>query len=405
MRKNIIIFLTFLIFGVFYVCYNSSNFVYAFTNPLLCDSYEEIGCPWGNDYNDDVGIRTAKVYCLDCDSSFMCTTAGDWDLYEECNDCQYCNEENGEYSCVQDESPLYPKNGQLEVLRPVTLDWCSIDGATSYKIKVWKWEKNETDDGSVWWSGSPEKDLESKESTVCANFLDNEVDVYYKWQIVPCYGSSCDEFDSPKWSFDTAEKQSIEPPSLYSPSGEDFSIPVKLEWEKIDNAKSYYVKIELIRPFADDTTVLSGPVASESLTVGVETLTRDSIYAWNVSACLGEDGNACGSNCCFNESGEECSDSSSRMFFTTSREVIFNNVELISPKNEDPSVKPSDLFEWESLGATGFVFEVREGEERWDLKDKVLEIKTQSTSTALSILAWGNEKTSDKITFNSEDVQ
>jgi len=404
MRKNIIIFLTFLIFGVFYACYDSSNFAYAFDNPLLCDSYEEIGCPWGSNYNDDVGIRTAKVYCLDCDSSFMCTTAGDWDLYEDCNDCQYCNEENGEYSCVQDESPLYPKNGQFEIaLRPVTLDWCSIDGATSYKIKIWKWEKDENYDNV--WSGSLEKDLESKESTVCANFLDDKDDVYYKWQIVPCYGSSCDDFGRIEWSFDTAEKQSIEPPSLYSPFGDSFSIPVTFKWEKIDNAESYYVKIALIPNLTDlgnRITVLSGPVASESLTVGVETLTRDGYYVWSVSACLGEDGNACGSNCCFNESGEECSDSSSGMPFKTSREATFNNVELISPKDEDPSVKPSDLFEWESLGATGFVFEVREGEERWDLKDKVLEIKTQSTSTALSILAWGNEKTSDKITFNSE---
>ena len=401
MKKNIVIFLSFLIFTVFYVYHDSSNFASAFNNPLLCDSYEEIGCPWGNDYNDDVGIRTAEVYCLDCDSNFMCTTTGDWTLYEDCNDCQYCNEENSEYSCTEEESsPLYPKDGQEDVLRPVTLDWCSIDDADSYKIKIWKWEKNETDDGSVWWSGSLLGDLESKQSTVCAKSLEDKEDVYYRWQIAPCYGTSCDSF-SPMWDFDTGGKQAeLELPSLTFPAnGEEIDIPVTLRWDEVSGAKSYYVEVIKAEDIFKEEreAVVFGYPTSNNLTLDVTDLNNEISYVWNVSACLGEDGNACGPNCCFNEGGDECSGfySDSPRIFKTTNEVIFNRAKPISPANKAPSVRPSDLFEWESLGATGFLFQIiKDGNE-------VLKINTQNTTTTLSSF---NQATTNALAFNTEYI-
>lgn len=203
------------------------------------------------------------------------------------------------------------------------------------------------------------------------------------------------------WSFDAGEKQSsIDPPSpnSFTPSkvgyNDTVSIPVTLEWEKVDNAKSYYVEIRKVRNEADidnwkdlETTFLGYP-SSESLVVDVQSLTNGSAYAWTVFACLGENGNACGSNCCLNETGDDCHSalySSSIKMFVTNDIAVFNDVELITPIDEAQFVKPYDLFEWESFGATGFVFEIiNEGGEQ------IIRVDTPDTFMNLSEFTWQN---------------
>ena len=406
MRKNIIIFLIFLIFSVFYIRHDNSSFVSADIIPpwfVFIDTYEEFGCQWGNDYGDDIGKRITTRYCaekgggVDLDD---CIETGIWTSYEDCNDCQYCNEENGEYSCIQDESPLFPRNGQFQIAtRPVTLDWCSIDDATSYEIKIWKWEV----DGDGVWTEELEDELESTESTVCAKSLKDKDDTYYKWQIAPCYGESCDPFGA-KWKFDTGEEQSIEVPDLTLPSSNNFdlSIPVTFNWTEIENAKSYYILIVN----QDEELVVFESTTSNSVTFGVESLINSSYYAWSVAACLGDDGNACGSDCCFNERGDTCADVASPLFFATNNTATFNDVELVNPYNEAPSVKPFDLFEWQSLGATGFVFNVKN-----KAGNLIAEIHTPDTTMDLSNIVWqDNEEEwteatgNGKLAFNTEYV-
>ena len=392
MKKNVIIFLTLLISIVFYIYYNNFNFTSAklWIDPgdaasgrVLCSSNEEIGCPWGNSYNSDIGVRTVRRYCVNCPSTDCETIEDPWFLHKTCNDCQRCNEKDGEYVCEQGASPLSPENGQ-EVPSPVTLDWCDIENADLYRIRVCK----------EWWEDDTRKEecldeSDLKESEICARDLVPD-DAYYTWQVAPCYGGLCDPFGS-KWNFFTEGKQEdIGEPSLLFPLNmAGVSLPVTLEWEKVDGAKSYYVAVL----DGNNIATFESPT-SESISLSVGSLTNSTAYMWTVAACLGDNGNACGPKCCFNEYGRDCANFSAIRTFTTTNVAVFNDVELISPSNEASPVKPSDLFEWQSLGATGFVFEVYS-------TNQVIKDDTQNTTSTLSGISWQDDRGEGKLAFNT----
>ena len=425
MKKNIIIFLTFFVFIVSYFYYNNFTFAKIWIDPgdsvggstgfILCRTYEEAGCPWGDNYNSNVGIRTVRIYsdsncsqykntdhCLNGDAN--CIEVDDpWSLSKECNDCQYCHEEAEEYICKQDYAPLLPTRDGATVNRPATLDWCNLSNADYYKVKVCEkwWENNN-------WERSCFDILETMESVLCTSFLslsdsNDRNGSRYEWEVAPCSNDwGCSAFGD-KWTFYIDGRQDdLGKPSLISPdNNSSVDIPVTIEWSEVAGANSYYVTV-----YDENENKIAFEAPNTTNTIlTVNNLTNDTEYTWKVAACFGKNGNACGQDCCYNELGDNCEDisfSSSKKFTTNSENTQFNKVQLLSPDDGASAVRPSDIFKWQSLGATGFMFQILKGSE-------ILRIDTQNSTTTLTPSLDFNWKDSQdannkQLAFNTEYI-
>jgi len=360
MKKFLKLSLIFLFFAFFFKgqifaadeCLNPNSPPQYYSDDYICNTWIEYDCPWGTDYGNNVGKRTVNQYCTGIDAD--CTGEiyyNHWLMADDCDDCDYCVA--GGTECASVLPPLSPLDSATSVKTPVVFDWCNIENAQSYQLRVY-----EIDDEGT------EQYFYTKNTTMsefCAKDL-NE-DKTYTWQIVDCTDQNsavCGGFGQ-KWEFSTDGPAIISPPSLSSPgNGADVSIPVPIRWSSVANAKSYYINI-----YKDNELVDILTTTEPEATLDLCAVSKNATYEWEVAACLNDNGTRCGTTCCDNESGYSCADFSSSRTFDTMDSAAIAPPKLINPTSTDstiPVVNLSDSLEWKRVcGAESYRYKIKEG--------------------------------------------
>jgi len=347
-----------------------------------CASQMESGCPKENYFGGEDLPEENILYGSSPEErsvTFTCTEGvencldgrKDYGLWAptslKCNNNEYCDQDdesnffchiddNCIYSGTFPEKPLSPKNGESNLLIPITLDWCDVSGYLSYKIRIYEIGEDENDDPI----DVLKDEYVTNSSTYCLADLDkNET---YKWRISYCSqleGVDCSSFQD-KWSFSTGEKRDVDPPGGISPSGNsEVDVPFNLSWNTKAEAKSYYVEIYDRGGFSDDQQ----PIFFDTVTnTTIETfyLKPHKKYEWRVASCENSNGTACGDVCCDNTSGSDCADFSGIKWFRTD-DIDYPKVFLSSPNSATttPMVRPDNYLTWKtSPGEVEYLCEI-----------------------------------------------
>ena len=186
---------------------------------------------------------------------------------------------------------------------PVTLDWCDIDGAQSYRLRIYLIE-----DGQE--SCHPRlKFGELCESRVItpsriyplvSEFQDAQVGLFareteYKWEIAACSekeGKNCGDFGQ-KWTLKTAWAplpafQLLLPSN--DPGGENpAGPPVLLDWKDEPGINSFIYEVKQV---GGGTEITEKTLGSGAI-VNYPQLSFDTRYSWKVKPCSGYKGNNC----------------------------------------------------------------------------------------------------------------
>lgn len=114
----------------------------------------------------------------------------------------------------------------------------------------------------------------------------------YNWRVKSCYeeeGTDCSNFGDP-WYFKTTGA----PPTLVSPSSDaaNIVIPVKLDWQDVSGAVSYYYEISGSSDFSQISA--TGTVEISEVSVDYPKLRMLTDYWWRVKSCANRQRNICG---------------------------------------------------------------------------------------------------------------
>ena len=203
-----------------------------------------------------------------------------------------------------------PSDESTDIGIPVTLEWNSVDGATSYQVQV----VEET--GSF---ETSDFDDETTNTEIEVSGLDPSME--YKWRVRSLTGEDESEW-SEVWTFTTGTDDILAAPTLSSPSDEatDIELPVTLEWNTVEDADSYQIQaVEESGSF--DTPDFDNETSDTDIEVtGLATSTE---YKWRVRSLTSEDQ----------------SEWSSVWTFTTEAEVV----ELDAPTLSSPSDEATDI--------------------------------------------------------------
>lgn len=339
-------------------CCSTSTTPYEFRpSDYECNSWIEYGCPWGTDYGSNIGKKTGTQYCSgdssDCNGTISYSY---WTASDFCDkDCEFCIPGNSICGSTDTPRHLFPTDGATDIEIPTSLDWCGTEEAESYHVKIYEINEEEEIFSTF---------ITTKSITCIINFNENTT---YKWRIAACSdegGINCGDL-SQKQEFTTNKKVIINPPTLSSPlpvhGALDVAIPVEFNWDDVENAESYYLSI-----YEEGGEWIGSKITTTPKTsVGLETLTKNTTYKWDVASCLNDNGTQCGSSCCDYERGYYCRDSSSQLTFTTG-EATLSQPELINPyydtsqPEEIPIVHPPNfVIEWEEVtGASSYLYEI-----------------------------------------------
>jgi hypothetical protein len=58
---------------------------------IQCDTWNEYGCPWGTDYQSNIGINERKQYCTSSSADCSGTITNSWTTYQNCGTCYHCD--------------------------------------------------------------------------------------------------------------------------------------------------------------------------------------------------------------------------------------------------------------------------------------------------------------------------
>ena len=279
----------------------------------------------------------ASIQEFYCDGSCLETPA---------NDRYY---DNQTYSDQPDENV-----GNTDIKLPVKLDWDDIegwgqtDGPQSYRIRI-----NNT---------RPASSLEEviNESSFIPPSCTLKSNSSHVWEVEACCtidGQDCG-LASEGWSLTT--NAAPEPVSPFDPdwvgnkSKEMVPIPSTLNWCPVNEAKSYFLKID-----KDGKLYYPFPVENDSdlkseITLGPEVITKLNTYDWQIATCLNDNWTKCGTKCSDEESVQDCSDYSQTWKMTTG-EISLPVPEVISPISTDgiPVVNFYSSLGWKTAGIGG----------------------------------------------------
>lgn len=305
-----------------------------------CNSWTEYGCPWGAGCGSNVGIRTNTQYCSgnssDCNGSIA--NSG-WSVANSCNSWQVCTGSacacNG--NCLNTPANPFPSNNAENVQLPITFRWDMVNGAQSYRYKI---------------EGVIEPTVVTT-NTVTVRNCTLKSNKNYNWQVQACcdqIGNNCGPWSN--WTFKTSLA-----PELLSPQNGDINItlPAIMDWCEVSEAQSYFLRIykngELYYPFLVEKE--GGALASQ-ITLGRETLTKDTTYDWETATCLNATGTRCGFGCTSEQDGQSCGEYSQRWSFTTG-EFFLPTPIIISPTSTEgiPTMNLNSNLEWEPVGVRG----------------------------------------------------
>ena len=174
----------------------------------------------------------------------------------------------------------FPEDGSFTNLSS-RLEWKHVGGANSYIYEI-----------------NPVPALQNRLATSSVSFKDIwgylTLDTAYSWRVKPCWddgGNDCQEENwSDEWEFTTTGAR---PTKLQTDA---VIIPVKLDWEDVPGALSYYYEVvDASNNIAATGTLhfLTGTLPSEVL-IDYPALRQDRNYSWRVKTCADEKGEVCG---------------------------------------------------------------------------------------------------------------
>ena len=236
---------------------------------------------------------------------------------------------------------------------PVSLEWCPVNEAKSYRIRTYYLE-NEEERCHPWLVGEAGecvgRAVKKEEGILSSAFNDSKIglfakDNHYAWQVASCFlsdGSECDDFGQ-KWHFQTSEKYVLSKPSLISPGNDEqgknaVALPVTLEWRAELGVYSFRYEINGVE------SKTSEPI----LALDYPELNLNTFYKWKIQPC-------------WDEKSEKCEQD------TWSNEWIFKTTgappNLISPESDTSNIPIPIKLDWESVsGAKSYKYWVYSGE-------------------------------------------
>lgn len=124
-----------------------------------------------------------------------------------------------------------------------------------------------------------------------------EPNTEYSWYVKSCYnedGTNCSEFSEP-WFFKTTGA----PPNNLTIN--NAIIPVKLDWDDVNDAISYTYEVSANNSFSEEQIVASDNISRSEATVDYYPdnedypgLVQDTQYWWRAKSCADKQGNYCG---------------------------------------------------------------------------------------------------------------
>ncbi|MHA1795612.1 MAG: hypothetical protein ACTSUK_05835, partial [Promethearchaeota archaeon] len=215
-------------------------------------------------------------------------------------------------------SPQDPdSNGKLvasDVSIPIKLDWCDVDEANSYNLKVYITDIS----GDKCHPRLPSSDSECNpyeirkvkerisgetQNVLHSEYLDDPKqggidfftkDTTYAWEVSICktnFNTNCSEY-SQRWRFNTSGE--IKNPELIwplnDPAGEKpVGIPLNLTWRERTGAHSYQYQITQ----KDSESSIIGTSTSPIAILGFSDLKLNTQYLWRVKSCWDHKGKKC----------------------------------------------------------------------------------------------------------------
>ncbi len=312
----------------------------------------------GTGWNAECGCYTG--YSCACGP----TSYGSWENAESCNPWQECSltPVGGSHcvcqgSCLTAPTNPSPYSGEQDVKLPVTFSWYSVPGANSYRYKI---------DGVL-----EDYTINTQKTIDEAGACLLKSNTNYNWGVKACCtsdgtdGTKCGSWSGP-WSFKTSLT-----PQPVSPQNNaiNVALPVGLDWCDVTTANGESVLSYFFRLYKDGQryagpvlyptiiTKKDGALASET-SLGLDFLTKNTTYEWEVASCLKENGLKCGKDCEDNDDGDKCGEFGQRWKFATG-EITLLTPQLIAPKynlgppEETPITNSLDKLIWESIGGRG----------------------------------------------------
>lgn len=232
----------------------------------------------------------------------------------------------------------------VDVAIPVTLDWCDVEEAGSYKLKLYTVSGGtENCHPLLLKSGvcTPEAiEDPGYPSSLPSTFEDIRGtyflrDMNYRWEVATCYASSyeeiCSDFGHMKWGFDTTSTlPGVEFKLLSPPNNSVVGLPVQFTWNFPFGMQSYIYEFE---------TAL-GPTSSivrqTSIILDYPLFNANGSYRWRVRPCSNPD-------------GTNCENWTSRWRFT----ITGARPSLNTPNNNATDVVIPARFDWDDVESAG----------------------------------------------------
>ena len=264
-------------------------------------------------------------------------------------------------------APLDPdwvgtKKGE-NIASPVTLDWCDVKEAQSYRFKVYIIEGGNkvchpdllsTSEGKEvcdsWLLRKTRRDSEQEEKALYSDFFDENMDFFtkntvYAWQTTICdeNGFDCKD-ESQLWMF-SAKDVPLATSFLVSPTNDPdgktpVGLPMILDWNDKPGVNSFIYEVTA----ASDGQKISGSTnVSQSKSFDYPELSLNTLYQWKVKSCWDYEAKKCEPNF-----SEEWS------FKTTGQAP-----KLIYPASSEQNVVIPINFTWEGVpGARSYILKI-----------------------------------------------
>ena len=242
---------------------------------------------------------------------------------------------------------------------PVFLDWCGVNNAKSFRVKIdyikddqelchpWLVSGQSCNSKIITTENRPPPYYDPTKDILYSDFQDNEgfftKDTEYRWELATCInddGTECGEFGQ-KWGFDTAlvslpDLQLESPPN--DPNGEQaVGFPIILEWKYEPGMNSFIYDV-----YKESPGELTGNVNLSQKAFDYPALSLNTFYKWRIKPC-------------WDYEGLDCED------WPTDQEWVFKTTgappKPISPTNNAFNVPIPIKLEWEGVsGAKSYKY-------------------------------------------------
>lgn len=247
------------------------------------------------------------------------------------------------------------KTASLE--SPLTLDWCDVSKAESYRLRVYLGDKSCHPLLSTLSEGKQICDTEliqkeyrdGDEKLLYSDFIDENGDFFtkntsYIWEVQACLedrGFNCKDF-SQLWAFKTTDfslpsSLLVSPPD--DPQGiKPVGLPLTLDWNDVGAIKSYIYSIS-------PGGIVEKVTISQSNALDYPRLNLNAAYSWKIKAC-------------WDYNATQCEDNFSQNWYfkTTGAPPVIDY-----PKNNSSDVVIPIKFDWADVpGAKSYVIKITE---------------------------------------------